>query len=317
LGELPATEDGHCPPLPAVGRDSRSVAGVVGRPEPKAPDHAGLAFLSRRGTPWCSVRGANRTDGVAVQFRGLLKRLGINGRKGLGFYTLRHVFRTVADETKDTVAAIAALHDLHCRGVEKVVVTPVSIVETPEGAAQDDEALIPEWKRAFAREATQERVWRLEKYALHWFKLQFRRLEQILGPADAARVTQPAIEQPPAPSANLATPAEAPASPEPPRHSEFLDRMAAEHGLTPAEIAEATPEDLARTGSFFNQACGGADRRGHYPPSARPSPTPSPTAAVPVTVPTNARTTIPHWPTDQPARTLCRAGSAGVGPAAG
>jgi integrase len=73
------------------------------RPRPKE-EHAGLVFLSARGTPWVSLREENRTDGIAGHFGQLLRKLDINGRKGLGFYTLRHVFRTVADEAKDQPA---------------------------------------------------------------------------------------------------------------------------------------------------------------------------------------------------------------------
>jgi integrase len=62
------------------------------RPTPK-PEHAGLVFISRLGTPWCSVREKNRTDGVAVQMTKLLRKLEIDS------------FRTVADEAKDQPAA--------------------------------------------------------------------------------------------------------------------------------------------------------------------------------------------------------------------
>ena len=79
------------------------------RPESKDPADAGLVFLSQRGTPLVSVRENDRTDAVAVQFGALLKRLGINGRKGLGFYTLRHVLETVGGEAKDQVALDAIM----------------------------------------------------------------------------------------------------------------------------------------------------------------------------------------------------------------
>jgi integrase len=71
------------------------------RPVPKKEEHAGLVFITKYGKPWAKDVADSP---ITKETTKLLHHLGINGRQGLGFYTLRHVFRTVADESKDQPA---------------------------------------------------------------------------------------------------------------------------------------------------------------------------------------------------------------------
>src|SRR5262249_15475675 len=76
-------------------------AALACRPKPKHEKHAGLVFSTQRGLCWAKE---TNDSPVSKETAKLLKALGINGRKGLGFYPLRHVFRTVAVEARDQPA---------------------------------------------------------------------------------------------------------------------------------------------------------------------------------------------------------------------
>jgi integrase len=90
----------RCPLWPETVAAIREA--LASRPIPKNPEHAGLVFITSRGLSW--AKDTNDCP-VAKETAKLLRALHINGRKGIGFYTLRHTFRTVADEAKDQPAA--------------------------------------------------------------------------------------------------------------------------------------------------------------------------------------------------------------------
>ncbi len=74
-------------------------AALAERPEPQ-DDAKDLVFVTTRGRPWL-VKGI--ANPVSVVTRDLMKKLKIH-HGGIGFYTLRHIFRTVADGARDPVA---------------------------------------------------------------------------------------------------------------------------------------------------------------------------------------------------------------------
>jgi integrase len=88
----------RCPLWPETVGSLRDA--IAARPEPRHEEVAATLFLTVRGRAWLVNGIANP---VSMAARTLMKSVGIH-RQGIGFYTLRHVFRTVADAARDSVA---------------------------------------------------------------------------------------------------------------------------------------------------------------------------------------------------------------------
>ena len=99
-------------------------AATAERPDPKDKGDAELVFITKYGHRWVRVQGEKHVpiDAVLQEFCKILPKP--HGR-GIGFYGLRHTFRTIADATKDFPAirlimghADGSIDDAYREGIE-------------------------------------------------------------------------------------------------------------------------------------------------------------------------------------------------------
>lgn len=90
--------DRRCPLWPETVEALRQAIEV--RPRPRQKDAGGRVFVTKRGRAWLSNNVANQ---VSSRTTIVLKAVGVH-RERIGFATLRHVFRTVADGCRDQPA---------------------------------------------------------------------------------------------------------------------------------------------------------------------------------------------------------------------
>jgi integrase len=88
---------------------------LTSRPSPIDEADADLCFITSRGTRYVRLQPSG-TEGRFVtinslsrRFEGVMDKIGIKARRGVNFYTLRHVFETQAGESRDQVAVDAVM----------------------------------------------------------------------------------------------------------------------------------------------------------------------------------------------------------------
>jgi integrase len=89
---------------------------IAKRRKPKHAEDSDCVFINRAGRRMVQSTEAYHQDYISSQFRALLRELTINGRRGLGFYSLRHTFATIGLQSRDRDAVKAimghASHDM-------------------------------------------------------------------------------------------------------------------------------------------------------------------------------------------------------------